>query len=235
MPWLKARDSELREVVLTDVCPYTLGVDSAEKMPDGTLRQGIFSPIIERNTIVPASRERVFSPLRDGQRVVEFNVYQGESPNVTNNIKLGSLSVPLPRTSRADATAVVCRFSYDINGLLEVDVVVPQTGERRQLTIMDDETTMAAGELERRRAELARLKVHPRDEAVNRAAIARGERCYEEALGERREHIARCLSNFNAALETQDPRTVEAAREDFIAARSRYAERCVTVGAAAET
>ena len=212
---LKARDAELREVVLTDVCPYTLGVDSGETLPDGTVRQGLFAPIIERNTVVPASRERVFSPMRDGQRVVEFGVYQGESPRVADNIKLGDLSVPLPRNSRADQTAVICRFTYDINGLLDVDVMVPQTGERRQLTIMDKESPMDAGELERRRVELARLKVHPRDEEINRAVITRGERCYEEALGERREYISRCLSQFASAIESQDPRTVEAAREQF--------------------
>ena len=212
---LKARDTELREVVLTDVCPYTLGVDSGEKLPDGSIRDGLYAPIIERNTVVPASRERVFSPLQDGQQVVEFGVYQGESPRVADNIKLGNLAVPLPRNSRASQTAVVCRFTYDINGLLEVDVVVPQTGERRQLTIMDKEAPMDEAELERRRAVLAKLKVHPRDDEINKAVIARGERCYEEALGDRRAFIGDCLSKFNAALESQDPRTVEAARESF--------------------
>jgi molecular chaperone HscC len=212
---LKARDSELREVVLTDVCPYTLGVDSGEKLPDGTFRDGLFAPIIERNTVVPASRERVFSPLTDGQRVVQFGVYQGESPRVADNIKLGNLSVPLPRNSRASQTAVVCRFTYDINGLLEVDVVVPQTGERRQLVIMDKEAPMDEAELERRRGALAKLKVHPRDDEINKAVISRGERCYEEALGERRAYIGDCLSKFSIALESQDLRAVEAAREQF--------------------
>ena len=69
---LKARDSALKEVVLTDVCPYTLGVDSGERMADGALRMGIFSPVIERNTVVPASRVRTFSTLEDGQRKVLF-------------------------------------------------------------------------------------------------------------------------------------------------------------------
>jgi molecular chaperone HscC len=211
---LKARDSALREVVLTDVCPYTLGVDISEKLPGGTLRENIFAPIIERNTVIPASRERMFSPMDDRQRVVQFNVYQGESPNCRDNIHLGRIEVPVP-AGRATQAAVSCRFTYDINGLLEVDVTVPQTGERRQLVIMDNEASMDEAKMQQRRQELALLKVHPRDQEVNRAVLARASRCYEEALGERREHISHLLSLFQAAIDSQDPRAIEAAREEF--------------------
>ena len=212
---LKARDSALREVVLTDVCPYTLGVDTAERLPNGLLRQGLFAPIIERNTVVPASRERVFSPLQDGQRTVEFRIFQGESPNVADNIELGKIAVPLPANSRMDQTQVACRFTYDINGLLEVDLFVPQSGERRQLVIMDKEAPMEPADIERRRQELAQLKVHPREHDANRALAARGERCYEAMLGDRREYVGRCLQQFVTAIESQDPRLIEAAREQF--------------------
>jgi molecular chaperone HscC len=212
---LKARDSDLKEVVLTDVCPYTLGVDMGERLANGSMRQGIFAPIIERNTVVPASRERVFSPLQDGQRHVEFGIYQGEAPNVRDNIELGKVSIPLPSNSRADETHVTCRFTYDINGMLEVDVFVPQSGERRQVVIMDNETTMSDEDLRARREQLARIKVHPREQEINRAVIARGERCYEDSLGDRREHVGQCLSQFAAVIESQDPRAIENAREQF--------------------
>lgn len=212
---LKARDSDLKEVVLTDVCPYTLGVDMGERQPNGGIRLGIFAPIIERNTVVPASRERTFSPMEDGQRKVEFGVYQGESPNVYANIELGKVAIPLPPGCRADETVVICRFTYDINGLLEVDVVVPKTGERRQLVIMDKEAPMDEAALRKRRELLAALKVHPRDQEINRAMQARGERCYEDSLGERREYVGQHLSQFMAAIESQDLRGIEAAREQF--------------------
>src|SRR6202041_3178617 len=77
---LKARDAALKEVVMTDVCPYTLGVGVGERRPDGTIRSGIFAPIIERNTVVPTSRFKTFSTVEAGQRTVRFNVYQGEAP-----------------------------------------------------------------------------------------------------------------------------------------------------------
>jgi molecular chaperone HscC len=94
-------------------------------------------------------------------------------------------------------------------------VFVPQTGERRQVVIMDREAPMDAGELEKRREALAALKVHPRDQELNRAMLSRAERCYEDALGERREIIGRHLSFFASVLEGQDPRTIDAAREEF--------------------
>jgi len=113
---LKARDAGLREVVLTDVCPYSLGVDTSERTATG-LRSGIFAPIIERNTLIPASRERSFSPVDDQQTKVTFTVYQGESRNVNDNIALGNVSIPVP-PGNASQTQVNVRFSYDINGLL---------------------------------------------------------------------------------------------------------------------
>jgi len=178
------------------------------------VRTGIFSPIIERNTLIPASREKMFSPLDDRQTKVQFNIYQGESRDVAANIPLGSIEIPVP-PGRASETAVNVRFTYDINGLLEVDIHIPQTGERRELVIMDDETRISPEDLRRRRDALAKLKIHPRDEDVNRALVARAERCYEQSLGEKREFVGKCLSQFLTVLEGQDPRAIEHARKKF--------------------
>jgi molecular chaperone HscC len=211
---LKARDSALREVVLTDVCPYTLGVDVGERLPNGSVRTGIFQPIIERNTVIPASREHMLRPLDDRQKMVELNVYQGESIDVSENIWLGILSIPVP-PGKATEVHVVCRFTYDINGLLEVDLFVPKTGEKRQLVIMDNEAAYDPEFLARRRDELAKLKVHPRDQEMNRAILARAERCFEDALGDRRAHIAQAISQFRNVVDGQDPRAIEAAHAEL--------------------
>ena len=60
---------------------------------------------------------------------------------------------------------------------------------------------------------LAALKVHPKDDDANRALLARIERCYEQALGERRERIGQWILQFNAILEDQNPRQISEARE----------------------
>jgi molecular chaperone HscC len=214
---LKSRDAALKEVVLTDVCPYTLGIDIAERLPSGSIQQGLFAPIIERNTIVPASRERTFATIADNQRVVKMNVYQGESRRVSDNVHLGEIEVPVP-PGRAGHIAVNCRFTYDINGILEVDLHVPATGEKRELVIVDDATSITPEELERRRKALMAIKTHPREEQVNLAVLARLERCYETSLGERRELIGRWISQFAAVIEAQNPRVIEDARAKLIQA-----------------
>jgi molecular chaperone HscC len=173
---LKSRDAALKEVVLTDVCPYTLGVETSHRQPDGSRRHGLFAPIIERNTVVPTSRSHVFSTADDNQLKVTFRIFQGESRLVADNILLGEVTIPVPRAP-AGEIGIDCRFSYDINGLLEVDLHVPKTGERRDLVIVDDED-ISPEELEHRRAALAQLKQHPREADANRAAMARAERCF---------------------------------------------------------
>lgn len=215
---LKARDAALK-VVLTDVCPYSLGVDTSERTPTGGFRTGLFKPIIERNTTVPASRSDSFAPMQDNQQVVEFNIYQGESRLAAENIHLGKVTVPVPR-GRADETAIDCRFTYDVNGLLEVDVHVLKTGERRQLVIVDDQT-LSPEELERRRAALAGLKIHPRDADANRAALSRAARCYEDNTGEVRAFVGQLILRFEAVLDRQEPKACEAAREELTQALDR--------------
>jgi molecular chaperone HscC len=177
------------------------------------LVDGIFTPILERNCVVPASREKSFSTLVDNQPSVTFPVFQGESRWVKDNIPLGQLTIPVPR-KKAGEIEVICRFSYDINGLLEVDVHVPATGEKRQLVIVDKEGT-SPDQIEKRRAELAKLKVHPRDSDAMRATLARAGRCYENSIGAEREYISHLISQFEDVLEQQDPRVCETARAEL--------------------
>jgi molecular chaperone HscC len=213
---LKARDAALKEVVLTDVCPYSLGIDVAERLPGGAIEGGIFSPIIERNTTVPVSRVNWYETMEANQREIKMGIYQGEARRVAENVRIGELKVPMPRGPAGQPIEV--RFSYDINGLLEVDVVVPGSGETHNLVIADPEDQVSPKEIEKRRAALAALKQHPRDAEPNRAALARAERLWENALGIERDEIGRMIQMFQAALATQDPRTAEKAREDLAAA-----------------
>ncbi len=213
---LKARDAALTEMTVTDVCPYTLGIDTAERDGAGQYRSGIFSPILERNTVVPASRVKTFSTLRDGQREVKMNIYQGEARLVEENIHLGEITIAVP-AKMAGEVRIDCRFSYDINGLIEVDVDVPETGTHRQLVIADPDTQNTK-DLAARRQALEALKIHPRDTDANRAALARAARCYEDSLGTKRDTVNGFIRQFEAVLDRQDPREVEAARTAFLAA-----------------
>lgn len=214
---LKARDQALREVVLTDVCPYSLGVEVADKLPDGSTKAGIFEPIIERNTVVPASRVKRFYTMHDHQREVLVQVFQGESRQTAQNVALGSLRIKLP-PGKTGAAGFDCRFTYDINGLLEVDVDLVETGRRETLVLSRGEAEDRATDparLAARRAMLDALKIHPRDQAENAAVMARAHRCFEEALGPMRAVISQWISGFEEILNGQDPREIAEARQQL--------------------
>ena len=204
---LKSRDAALKDVVMTDVCPYTLGVEVSERGPGNRVIGGVFSPVIERNTVIPASRVNHYLPMDDNQRELVVPVYQGESRRVVDNVRLGEIRLPLS-PGRAEDNAFDVRFTYDINGLLEVDLTAHRTGETRQLVIVDDETA-AAPDFEKRRQALAALKQHPRDSDPVKTVTARALRCYEDALGEQRQFIADQITRFELIVEGQDPREIE--------------------------
>jgi molecular chaperone HscC len=214
---LLARDAALNEVRLTDVCPFTLGVDCAEPDGRGGWRAGIFSPIIDRNTAIPTSRVNYYSTIQDNQRELQFGVYQGEAREVTANVKLGQIRVPLP-PKPAGEIGVECRFSYDTSGLLEVDVTVPGTDVKRNLVIMDEADAMSDAQLAQRRDALAALKLHPREESENLAVLARAARCYEGFVGDRRDMIGHWIAAFDNALASQDPRVIKEARAQLVEA-----------------
>src|SRR5262249_3891315 len=96
-----------------------------------------------------------------------------------------------------------------------VDAHVEASGERRQVVIRNESTTLSAGELSAKRAALAALKVHPRDQEPNRAALARALRAYEQFIGEKRLAIGQVTRQFEAVLERQDPREADIARRDL--------------------
>ena len=202
----------LEEIRITDVAPFTLGVGTATRDQHGRYHDDIFAPIIERNTPVPVSRMEGFRTLADNQRQVVFAIYQGEARDVKKNVKLGELTVPVPPRP-AGEVGVDVRFTYDTSGMLEVDVEVPATGMKRNLVIVDEEDRRSQKDIEGRRKALEKLKVHPRDEAENVAMLARAERAYEGFTGHVRDVIGQGLTEFQGALDKQDPRIIADARE----------------------
>lgn len=214
---LLANDSGLEEIRITDVAPFTLGVDTIERDVHGQVHLGIFSPIIERNTAVPVSRSHVYQTMADNQWVIELGIYQGEARKVVSNVKLGQIKIDVPKRPRGEVQVEV-RFTYDTSGMLEVDVDVPLTGKKRSLLIVDEEGGRSQKEIDASRKKLEKLKVHPRDEAENVAAKARAERCYESYIGQMRDYVGQWITQFDGALEKQDPRIIADVRGQLLAA-----------------
>jgi molecular chaperone HscC len=200
---LKSRDSKLEEVILTDVCPYTLGTQIARRDPNGQVHNGYFHPIILRNSTVPISREDVFYPMHDQQQQLTIDIFQGENPLVANNIKLGEITLNLDKRKRNDENGVTVRFTYDINGLLQVEVTEHATQRRHELLLEQNPGLLTPEDIRARLAALAELKVHPRDQQENIAVLARAERLYEEYLHERNQ-LQDWIMHFRAILDSQD-------------------------------
>jgi len=193
----KARDGAVEELILTDVCPYTLGISTIR----GEGVSGAFSPIIERNTVIPTSRVQRYSTTFAQQTEIRIAVYQGERPWVRDNIFIDSFDIQFTPSELLQSLDV--RFSYDINGLLEVDVTLLETGERYGHSI--DRSPTGLDEQARRdsHARLATLKVHPRDALPNRTLLARLERAWMQTLGDERARIAEWMDTFNTVLAGQ--------------------------------
>lgn len=206
---LLSKNSALDDVVLTDVCPYTLGTAVVN---DENPQQGsYFLPIIERNSVVPVSVVRQVCTAADDQTEMNIEIYQGESRLVKKNIFLGEINVKVPKGPRGKEQVDI-RYTYDMNGLLDVDVTVLSLN--RKYSKLIEQVPGALTEQERKESlkKLAALKFHPRDNEINRALVAKGERLYESSLGERRDNIAGLLRNFDSVLERQNPSEIKKAQ-----------------------
>ena len=200
---MKERKEEVKEVILTDVCSFTLGTEVVVEYDEGKFEDGRFCPIIERNTVIPASHTERLYTARDNQDKVRVRVLQGESRFARNNLYLGELEIEVPKGPKGQESVDVT-YTYDINSLLEVEVTVVSTGLKQKLIIKGQDNQMTEEEIKKRMEELAYLKIQPRDYEENRLVLARAERMYEEALRDRRKKLDRYITAFEAALKKGD-------------------------------
>ncbi len=208
---MKERKESIKEVVLTDVCPFTLGTEVTVDLGEGVKESGHYCPIIERNTIIPASRTERFYTIHDNQSKITVSVLQGESRMAKNNLELGSFEVEVPK-GKAGEQSVDITYTYDINSILEVEVRVISTDKKYRQIIKGQYTEMTDEEIEARFKELAYLKIPPREQEENKLILLRAERLYEEALGVDRDVLENEIRKFELALKSQDKRIIEKER-----------------------
>ncbi|MGN0974803.1 MAG: Hsp70 family protein [Gemmiger sp.] len=211
---IKNREQALREVVLTDVCPFTLGTTVVAYRGSEEER---FSPIIERNTTIPVSRTQRFYTVHDDQSMVTVRILQGESRLPENDLELGRLEVPVPQRP-AGQISIDVTYTYDVNALLEVEVLVNATGVKKRVLIRSEDSPLSREQAEARMKELAYLKINPREQEENKLLLFRGEQLYEQATGTVREETGRVLALFERELNSGDTARIERARAQLGAA-----------------
>ncbi len=152
---------EVRDVVLVDVTPLTLSVETLG---------GVATPIVERNSAIPTSKSQIFTTATDNQTQVEIHVVQGERPMAADNKSLGRFILdgipPAPR----GVPQIEVRFNIDANGILTVTAQDKATGRSRHITIQASsglteeeiermrKEAEANAEADRRRKELAEVR-----------------------------------------------------------------------------
>lgn len=211
---MKERREEVKEVILTDVCSFTLGTEVVVEYEEGKYEDGRFCPIIERNTVIPASHTERLYTVRDNQSSVRVRVLQGESRFARNNLYLGELEVEVPKGPKGSESVDVT-YTYDINSLLEVEVTVVSTGMKRKMIIKGQDNQMSEEEIAKRMEELSYLKIQPRDQEENRLVLTRAERMYEETLGDRRKKLDHYITAFEAALKKGNHDEIRETRESL--------------------
>ena len=211
---IKERRESIREVILTDVCPFTLGTEVVREWEDGKFENGVFCPIIERNTVIPASRTERLYTVRDNQTKIRLHVLQGESRFAANNLSLGELFIDIPAAKAGDE-AVDVTYTYDINSILEVEVKVVSTEKITKQMFLGREVDMTPEEIKERFEALSYLKIHPRDREENKYLLLKGERIYEESIGRERQIAETALRKFEYALNSYDQGKIERAKEEF--------------------
>ncbi|XP_004226462.2 endoplasmic reticulum chaperone BiP [Ciona intestinalis] len=133
-------ESDTGDLVLLDVCPLTLGIETVG---------GVMTKLIGRNTVVPTKKSQIFSTASDNQPTVTINVLEGERAMTKDNHHLGKFDLtgipPAPR----GVPQIEVTFEIDVNGILRVSAEDKGTGNKEKITIKNDDNRLSKEDIER--------------------------------------------------------------------------------------
>lgn len=205
---IKRKNQQLKDVVMTDICPFSLGVDCHDVNDDI-----VMSFIIDRNSMLPCSQIKSYYAIHDNQTEVNFRIYQGESIIPENNIYLGSLSIACPPTNR-NAFIATCRMTYDINGILVIDVT-NKDNVTVSKTLVGNNVRLTEKEIETIKARLDNLRFSDDVDEESQLLISRAERVIEETISYERDFLMNALGVFKLTMNKGNTVEKRNAKEGF--------------------
>lgn len=193
---IKERKEDVKDLVLTDICPFTLGTNVVNYADNDN---PVMSAVIERNSILPCSKKAYYTNAYDYQRKIVVGIYQGESFYCNENLKLGAVEMEIMPVSKGEACLEV-RFSYDLNGILEVEVMDRQLKQMKRKVLTSESVRLSEEELNRRLEELQAYKMMPCGGIRTKVVLARGERLFAQMTGARRQQVVLVMQKIQQTI-----------------------------------
>jgi molecular chaperone DnaK len=225
---------EVKDVLLLDVTPLTLGIETMG---------GVATPLIEKNTTIPTKKSQIFSTADDNQTAVTIHVVQGERKQATGNKSLGRFDLADIPPSPRGMPQIEVTFDLDANGILHVSAKDKATGKEQSIRItasggLTDEEIQkmvadaeANAETDARFAELVASR-NTLDGLVH-AARKTLEEAGEHATADEKAAIEAAITEAEAALKADDKEAVDAAATKLTEVTSSVAQKMYTAQAAA--
>lgn len=196
---IKERQEEVKDILMTDVCPFSLGLRVQGDLADDG---GKMCMMIERNNILPCRVTKQFVTASEFQEEIRVMVYQGESYHPEQNLKIGELCIPVPKAPMGKE-GVSVTFTYNINGILEVLVVSNSTGEERSAKLVSGRMQLSPEELLQKQEWLQSQQQLLREEEERKAILSMAERLFAETSGPVRGYVEQMIQYYNDAWKSK--------------------------------
>lgn len=194
---IKQRDENIKDVVVTDICPFSLSTSTYnEQNPDLELS----TVLIPKNSVLPTSKKMTLRTVHKGQTKVNISVFQGQAMYAKENLFLGQAFIHVPRNMR-DYESFDLIYSYDINSMLYVEAIVHSTKEHYIFRVSKgDVLEKVDASIRLDSIKEISLALYQNNEVD--ALLARIERIYQEVDEETQDYLMRLHVEFTKDMET---------------------------------